>query len=170
MHRLIRLALTAGVLAGLVAAPASVAAQGAKIDGMYRSHGKNPDGSEYRGFVEVVRNGDSFVVSWLSPERSNQAVRITRTSVGVGILQGDVLAVSYTASRVPAIATYRVEAGGERLIGQWTVLNGRGSVYIETLEKLPASAEIPPINPDPPTERQTPRSAPSSPAEERFAL
>ena len=168
MHRLIRLALTAGVLVGLVAAPASVAAQ-AKIDGMYRSHGTNPDGSEYRGFVEVVRNGDSFVVSWLSPERaSNQSVRITRTSVGVGIMQGDVLAVSYTASRVPAIATYRIEAGGERLVGRWTVLNGLGSVFIETLEKLPASAELPQISP--PSERSAPREAPPSPAEERFSL
>lgn len=170
MHRLIRLALTAGVLVGFVAVPASVAAQGAKLDGMYRSHGKNPDGSEYRGFVEVVRNGDSFVVSWLSPERTREAVRITRVSVGVGIVEGDVLAVSYTASRVPAIATYRIEAGGERLVGQWTVMNGRGSVFIETLEKLPSSAEIPPINPNRPSERPSPRSAPPSEVEERFSL
>lgn len=168
MDRAMRLALVTGVLAGLLAVPVSVTAQ-TKIDGIYRSHGSNPDGSEYHGFVEVVRNGDSFVVSWLSPERSNEVVRITRVSVGVGIVEGDMLAVSYTAARVPAIAMYRIEKGGERLVGQWTVLNGQGSVYVETLEKLSPSDNIPPIAP--PAERPTRRPPDSpSPAEERFAL
>jgi hypothetical protein len=134
----LRSVLMSALLVCVAATSGPAAAQ--ELDGMYLAQGTNPDGSEYRGLVQVQKRGDSYVVSWLAPQASNAEVRVARVSVGVGILSGDTLAVSYSATRALGVAMYRIENGGQRLVGRWATLSDDPNVYTETLQKLPASA------------------------------
>ena len=57
------------------------------------------------------------------------------TSIGIGIIRGDVLAVSYYTGTNIGIALYHIEKG-PRLTGEWTVLGADGQRYPETLTKM----------------------------------
>ena len=107
--------------------PAVCAAQQAiAIDGTYRSDGVNPNGTKYRGTVEIAKDDQTYLVRWLSQQV---------TSIGIGIVRGDVLAVSYFTGTNIGIAIYHIEKG-PRLIGEWTVLGSDGQRYPETLTKI----------------------------------
>jgi hypothetical protein len=125
IHKLLRLAAAIAVIHATV--PTVCAAQQvAPIDGVYRSDGVNPNGTKYRGTVEIAKDDQTYLVRWLSQQV---------TSIGIGILRGDVLAVSYFTGNNIGIALYHVEKG-PRLIGEWTVLGSDGQRYPETLTKM----------------------------------
>jgi hypothetical protein len=94
------------------------------IVGNYTCVGMNPQGGTYRGSVSIIRMGDTYMMNWVVG---------TEKYAGIGILEGDVLAVSYygTAS---GVVVYKVEKGG-KLSGKWTLPSAKGKVYTETLTK-----------------------------------
>ena len=110
---MLRTLLLAAALCGL-ALPA-----GAQIrQGLYAVEGQNPDGSTYAGlFALQEAPGASWVASWQVGD-----VQL----VGLGLIQGGVLAVSFLANGRPGVAAYEVEPDG-RLRGTWTTGGGLGT-------------------------------------------
>jgi hypothetical protein len=144
MTRMARQTLAWMVLVGLTAVPARLGAEPAPdLDGTYLAQGANPDGSPYRGFVHITRRGDSFLVSWSFPESRGGVAVLALSSVGYGILSGHTLAVSYYGADSAGIIVYEIEGDGARLSGRWTVAGDAGTVYAETLTRLPARASAP---------------------------
>lgn len=159
--------LRSALLAVLVAT-AGVAATPAPgdvdLEGMYDAAGVNPDGSEYRAFVRIVRHGESFIVSWMFPQRSGEGVVLEAASVGIGLVNSGTLAVSYYTTRVSGVVIYRIEDNGKRLDGKWTLVGNGGAVHTETLTRLPGGA-LEPVDVDPPLEqapRRRPRAVPGN--------
>ena len=109
-----------------VCVPAICGAQEMALDGVYRSEGVNPDGTKYRGTVEIAKDDQTYLVRWLARQV---------TSIGIGIVRGDVLAVSYYTGTNIGVALYHIEKG-PRLTGEWTVLGADGVRYPETLTKM----------------------------------
>lgn len=110
--------------------------------GVYRCTGLNPDGTRYSAIVEIKRLEKTYRVLW---QLSDQTVVI-----GVGIVTGDVLAVSYFGG-TPAIVVYRKD--GEKLVGEWTVGGQEGAIYSEELTLMPDSPSLnvpaePPARPE----------------------
>ena len=124
IRKLLRVAAVATVLH--VFAPAVCSAQDVALDGVYRSEGVNPDGTKYRGTVEIAKDDQTYLVRWLARQV---------TSIGIGIVRGDVLAVSYYTGTNIGVAIYHIEKG-PRLTGEWTVLGADGQRYPETLTKM----------------------------------
>jgi hypothetical protein len=124
IRKLLSLSALATVLYFL--APAVCRAQDVALDGTYRSEGVNPDGTKYRGTVEIAKDDQTYLVRWLARQV---------TSIGIGIVRGDVLAVSYYTGTNIGVALYRIEKG-PRLTGEWTVLGADGQRYPETLTKM----------------------------------
>ena len=110
------LLLLAIVLLGPVLGTAPADAQ--IRQGFYEIEGRNPDGSPYNG-VFALENapGASWYAAWQVGD-----VRL----LGLGLIQGGVLAVSFIVDGRPGIATYEVEADG-RLRGTWSTGGGIGT-------------------------------------------
>ena len=128
--------------AAALLAPGAPAAEPA-LEGMYTAQGSNPDGSEYRGVVKIVRRGEGFMVAWLFPHLVGEEMLLVLKSAGVGLVSGGTLAVSYYGQDVTGIALYQIESGGQRLVGRWAAANGEGQVQSETLTKLAIPAAAP---------------------------
>lgn len=133
MARLIGLVL---MILASTGGPHRVAAQDATpapdVAGVYTCEGKNPDGSPYKGIVEIVKFHDSFLVRWTLPDDV--------TVIGVGLESGGVLAVSYFGG-APGVIVYRAE--GDRLLGQWTMGGTNGGVFSETLTRMKVQPRAP---------------------------
>ena len=95
--------------------------------GAYACEGTNPDGGTYSGIVEIVSIKDTFLVRWTMPNDSQV--------VGVGILSGDQLSVSYYGG-TPALVVYSIAENGQ-LNGKWTAGGAEGELFSETLTKMP---------------------------------
>jgi hypothetical protein len=117
---------------------------GTDLDGTYACEGLGADGMAYRGMVQIVRQAGTYRVLWtLGPDEQH---------LGIGIVSGDVLAVSLFGG-VRGVVAYRIEPGadGPRLVGRWTVVLADGNLFSETLTRLPDKAS------DAPAERPRPR-------------
>jgi hypothetical protein len=87
-------------------------------EGLYAVEGTNPDGSTYEGQF-LLQPGPA--ASWLANWRvGNEQV------LGLGLIQGGVLAVSFIVNDRPGIAIFEVEPDG-RLRGSWTTGGGMGT-------------------------------------------
>jgi len=95
------------------------------VAGVYLCEGANPDGSPYKGLVEIVAVDNTYLVHWVMAD----GVEV----LGVGIRNSDTLSVSYFGG-TPALAVYRIE--GDRLLGQWTMGGAEGMLYSETLTRM----------------------------------
>lgn len=113
------------VLAFLLAAPCA-AADVPDITGRYKCEGASPGGQAYRGTVEISKKGDTYALKW--------AFGPGETYQGVGILEGNVLAVSYSGTGFTGVVVYKVEKG-PKLVGRWAFAGGKGTVQTETLTK-----------------------------------
>lgn len=120
------------VLAGAGLA-AQADAQVPLLTGTWRAEGTNPDGRPYRSVVQIEQDGDTYVLRWL--ERAGLPV-----GVGIGMVRGEWLSVSYLSGRQLGVVVYRIEKG-PTLTGEWTVLGADGSLYPETLSKVGVAAE-----------------------------
>lgn len=154
MRRTLLLGLSVAVLIALVA-PAAVAAE-PQLDGVYVSR----DGGASRSLVEVARHGDSFVVVWMIPYSDGETLLLVPVAVGVGIVDGDIFAVSYYSSRTSRLVLYRIEEGGQRLAGRSVTIGGDGGEDAETLSKIPAEVVEP--RPPKPSEEAKPREPATS--------
>jgi hypothetical protein len=89
------------------------------LTGTYRCKGPT-----YEGSVTISRQGDSYRVNWtIGRERY----------AGVGLVQGDVLAVAYYGE-MRGIVAYRIE-DASHLVGRWTTVANPSAVSTETLTK-----------------------------------
>ncbi len=130
------------VLAFSAASPRPTTAEEATpLVGTYDCQGAEPDGTPYRGVVQIIGSAGLYEVVWVF--HSGQQYR------GFGVVNGDALAVSYYTNR-PGVAAYKIERGdkGPKLTGHWTVA-GAGAAFRETLTRL--SVEVTPLpRPEPP--------------------
>jgi hypothetical protein len=104
-----------------------------KIEGAYTCEGTNPDGTSYAGVVEIVKHKDTYLVRWTMPDESQV--------LGVGIYSGNQLSVSYYGG-TPALVVYSLAENGQ-LKGQWTAGGAEGSIFRETLTRLPEGTAAP---------------------------
>jgi hypothetical protein len=156
------------VVMATAGAAATFAASGPELEGVYAAAGVNPDGSEYRGLVHIVRHGESFVVSWMFPRVSGEEVVFETVSVGIGIASTGMLAVSYFTARMAGVVLYQIGDGGNRLAGHWTVVGEGGALQTETLTRLPGQAPQP-VEADPSPESTPKRQVPAG-AGKSFSL
>jgi hypothetical protein len=106
----------------LAVASGCFAADKVDIAGKWKCKGTNPNGKEYEGTVEITKDGDTYKVAWtLGGGADNYD--------GVGILEGDVLAVSFG----DGVVVYKIEK--DKMSGKWTTPDSKGKVFTETLTK-----------------------------------
>ena len=77
--------------------------------------GENPDGSSYKGHVEITRTGKTYWLRWYLPEL---------TYVGRGVRVGDKLVVGYASRIAPGVVAYCMM--GENGKGVWSFGNANG--------------------------------------------
>jgi hypothetical protein len=108
-------------------APAPEAGTGKRnVAGVYLCEGANPDGSAYKGLVEIIAVDNTYLVHWVMADGAEV--------LGVGIRNRDVLSVSYFGG-TPAVVVYVID--GDRLTGEWTMGGAEGKLYSETLTRMP---------------------------------
>src|SRR5918994_1767231 len=125
------------------APPAETAPPKRTVAGVYLCEGANPDGSPYKGLVEIVAIDNTYLVHWMMADGAEV--------LGVGIRNSDVLSVSYFGG-TPAVVVYQIN--GDRLVGEWTMGGAEGMLYSETLTRLPEGQPSQPLTPQ---ERPRPR-------------
>lgn len=145
----ILLALCVGPLVGRAAeTPAPVPTD---LPGIYECQGTGADGRPYRGAVIIDPDGSRFVVRWI--------IASELTAVGVGIREGNMLAVSFFGPDSGGVVLYRID--GERLIGHWSAPLAEGQVFEETLTRVASPPEPSSTAPQTPS-TETPSTAPQA--------
>jgi hypothetical protein len=137
MRWAMRVAIVLGIVPGF--ATTNARADEPLVTGVYLSNRLNADGSQYQSVVYVVRDHDTFLVSWMDLRANNGQVVIVPAAAGVGMVEGRVFAVSQYSHQAIGLMLYRIEEDG-RLIGRWTSAEGDGAAYSETLTRLPEHA------------------------------
>jgi hypothetical protein len=115
--------------------------------GIYSCEGTNPDGGTYSGIVEIIKHHDAYLVRWTMPDDTQV--------VGIGILSGGMLSVSYFGG-TPSLVVYSVAENG-KLNGTWTAVGAEGELFTETLTKMPAGSAPRPAKPAKRDSRPRPR-------------
>ena len=104
-----------------------ILAEGApEVAGTYSCQGTDGTGMPYSGTVVIGQWGDAYFVQWKMGNRT--------AAVGVGLLTGNSLAVSYYGNAT-GVALYTID--DTRLIGHWTQPGSHGAVFTETLTGIP---------------------------------
>ena len=133
------LTVLAGPLVGHAAAlPA--AAGPPELPGLYDCQGTGADGRPYRGAVVIQPDGSRFLLQWY--------VATELTAVGVGIREGNMLAVSFYSADAGGVVLYRID--GDKLVGRWSAPLTNGQVFEEILTRAanqPAPPEAAPSKP-----------------------
>lgn len=142
MSRIQWSALLLIVLVGGLVAPAARSEEQPALAGVYLCEGTDPTGSEYRGFVRIAGHRDTLVLTWMFPDRAERGA-LRPSAVGVGIANGGSLSVSYYSATMAGLIVYRVEQEHQRLVGEWTVPGGDGTLYSEVLTRLAAEVIAP---------------------------
>src|ERR1044072_7800141 len=135
------LMMCVGPLVGRAAEPSAPDAP--DLPGIYECQGTGADGRPYRGAVIIEPDGGRFVVRWI--------IASELTAVGVGIREGNMLAVSFFGPDSGGVVLYRID--GQRLVGHWSAPLAEGQVFEETLTRVA----------NPPTPSSAPSPAPARP-------
>jgi hypothetical protein len=138
------------VVAVMGAIPSPLSAQRA-FEGVYIASGADSAGHQYQRAVEIERQGDRYLVTWVSARLIGEEIVLEPTWIGVGIAHDDTLSVSFVADYAIGIMVYRFGPNG-LLTGQWT-LEDDDVICAETLTPLPDELP-PPVAVDPPQERR----------------
>ena len=109
MLRIILFTSLVVLLAAQVPRSAMAESPTAELQGTYDGSGTDADGTGYRTTVRIEKRGDVYYLQWQFPSGP--------TAVGIGILDGNVLAVSYYGTSV-GVVLYRID--GTTLDGHWT--------------------------------------------------
>lgn len=110
------------------------------FDGVYIAIGADSDGDEYQRAVEIERQGERYLVTWVSARRIGAALVLEPTWIGVGIVTDGILSVSFVADRAMGVMVYRFGPNGQ-LLGRWT-LEDDDVVCSETLTPLPDDVSL----------------------------
>jgi hypothetical protein len=100
--------------------------------GAYRCDGVSPEGLKYRAAVHIAKNGETYVVQWLTPKGV--------VNVGIGVINGNTLSVGYVGTTA-GVVVYKLN-GTKEMTGEWTDLEAGGQVYTETLTRLADGEKI----------------------------
>lgn len=115
-----------GAVAAVVLASVSFAADPPDLSGGYKCVGDAGGGKQYKGTVELTKEGDGYKVTWeIGKDKYT----------GTGLLEGNVLSVVYRqdgSDTFLGLAVYKVEKSG-KLIGRWTTVDAKGKTLNETL-------------------------------------
>lgn len=95
------------------------------LAGQYKLEGTNPNGGQYQGTAEITENGETYQIRW--------KIGPNETYKGIGILQEDVLAVSFESGQVSGVVVYQIQEK-PKLVGQWALMGDR-KIQAETLTK-----------------------------------
>ena len=144
MTRVRRCALPLMVVAALSMFPSSLWAQPA-FDGVYIANGADSAGHAYQRAVEIERDGDRYLVTWVSARLIGAALVLEPTWIGVGIVTDDILSVSFVADHAMGIIVYRFGPNGQ-LTGRWT-LEDDDVICSETLTPLPEAVSSSTLDP-----------------------
>lgn len=158
MPRIYRFGLPLMIAAVLTLPSAPVFAQPA-FDGVYIANGVDAAGHEYRRAVDIERDGDRYLVTWVSSRLIEEGLVLEATWIGVGIVTDDILSVSFVTDYAMGIMVYRFGPNGQ-LTGRWT-LEDDEVICSETLTPLPdvlraPAAADPPETAPPDTETPDP--------------
>ena len=106
--------------------PAKPEQQKVNIEGQYACTGRSPEGAPYRGTARITKERDAYRLTWQVGAEDHE---------GVGLLNGDLLSVSWRTGEEGGIVVYTVKRQGStvRLEGKWTYFGGNGQVLDETL-------------------------------------
>ncbi|MEI8350260.1 MAG: hypothetical protein WCI77_08915 [Candidatus Omnitrophota bacterium] len=98
----------------------------AGLGGVYKiTNAYNPDtGSNYAGTVSINKNGEIYSVNWSL---------LSESYSGIGILEGDLLIVSWGVGQNTGVVDYKIE--DKILIGRWATPGNTG-IGIENLSKI----------------------------------
>ena len=118
----------------------------ADLPGIYECQGTGADGRPYRGAVVIEPDGSRFVVRWI--------IASQLAAVGVGVREGNMLAVSFFGPESGGVVLYRID--GQRLFGHWSAPLAEGQVFEETLTRVASPPEPSSTTPQP-----APRQRPS---------
>jgi hypothetical protein len=143
---MIRTAL-ALVLAGLAVVPMHAESESG-LDGWYVAEGVDTDGTRYRALVALRKDAQSYRVTMYVSQPSD-ANEPELAAIGVGLQNGDTVAVSYYTPDHARLAIYRIDERG-RLTGHWILVGGDGTAHAETLTPIAgafAIAHVPFLSP-----------------------
>lgn len=155
--RVRRLVLAAAAVAACaVTAPLARASDRVPLDGVYIAKGTDGAGGEYEAAVHIMSHGDGVLVTWLFARQEGDAIVLVPFAMAVGIVTDAMLAVSYYGASMSGVALYRIEEGGQRLVGRWTAAGSDGTEYAETLTRLTTASPEP-------VEPAVPRPEPARP-------
>ena len=118
--------ITIGLASALLVFAAVGPLNAADIVGQYSCVGTNPTGGQYMGVVVIAKDAQRYSVKWTVGNESY---------AGIGLLEGDVLSVSWTVQGMPGVVVYKRAPGG-KLNGRWTVQGLKG-VFTERLTPRP---------------------------------
>jgi hypothetical protein len=138
------LMMCVGPLVGRAAEPS--APDSPDLPGIYECQGTGADGRPYRGAVIIEPDGGRFVVRWI--------IASELTAVGVGIREGNMLAVSFFGPDSGGVVLYRID--GQRLVGHWSAPLAAGQVFEETLTRVASPPEPSSTTPQEPPPRPRP--------------
>jgi len=96
------------------------------ICGEFRCEGENPRGGTYLASVSIAKQEGTYAVKWTLPHGGHG---------GVGILEGDMLSVSWLSKEGVGIVVYKVRNDGDTLVGRWAQLDGDGRTFSEVLTR-----------------------------------
>ena len=147
-------------------APAARSEDHPALSGLYLCEGTDPTGSDYRGVVQIATHRNTVIHTWMFPDGTGRGA-LRPSAVGVGIANGSSLSVSYYTATMAGLVVYRIEQESHRLVGEWTVAGGDGTLYSEILTKLGVEATDPDIDEPPPSQ---PRTKPTPPGPGTTAL
>jgi len=134
MNRVRRFALPLMAVAAMSVMPSPLFAERV-FEGVYIASGKDAAGNQYQRAVEIERQGDRFIVTWVSARLVGEALVLEPTWIGVGIVTDDILSVSFVADYAMGIMVYRFSPNGE-LAGRWTLEGDDEVICSETLTPL----------------------------------
>jgi hypothetical protein len=137
-------------------APAARSEDHPALSGLYLCEGTDPTGNDYQGVVRIATHRNTVILTWMFPDGIERAA-LRPSAVGVGIPNGSSLSVSYYSGTMAGLVVYRIEQESQRLIGEWTVAGGDGTLYSEILTKLAVESTDPAVDePPPPQPRKKP--------------
>jgi hypothetical protein len=115
------------ILAIASGSPADDKEKPPNVVGKYDCAGEDVSGAAYTATVTIKKTGDAYTVEWELADGQKY--------VGVGVLTGRTLAVSWLNQRLIGVMAYTVEKDGS-LTGTWSVLGDpKGRVSKEKLTK-----------------------------------
>ena len=122
---------SADIFSALDKAPLVKQEQAGDLTGIYTVKGQETGGKGYGGICVVSRKSEVYLFQWMVGTSGS-------AFTGIGVRQGDVIAVAWALPTEKGIArgvnVYRIES--KKLTGRWASMPGTGALQTEVLTWL----------------------------------